>query len=97
MVANHRRTFILEPHHLRLLQLACEAWDQCQTARAVLETEGLTVQNEPASATSLHRDRTQRRLTCARLVRELDLDTEPPVSARLVRLACSPTEAAICP
>jgi phage terminase small subunit len=28
--------FVLEEHHLRLLQLACEAWDRSQAARAQL-------------------------------------------------------------
>src|SRR3712207_2253034 len=35
----------LEPHHLRLLQLAGEAWDRSQQARQVLTVEGLTYQN----------------------------------------------------
>jgi phage terminase small subunit len=39
-------SYVLEPHHLKLLQLACEAWDRCQQARQILEDEGLTVQTE---------------------------------------------------
>jgi P27 family predicted phage terminase small subunit len=75
--------FILEEHHLRLLQLACESWDRCQAARQILETEGLTVQNEagikPHPCIAIERDS---RLAVARLIRELDLDTEPPTANR---------------
>jgi len=31
------KTFVLEPHHLRILTLASEAWDRAQKARAVLD------------------------------------------------------------
>ena len=30
----------LHEHHLRLLQLACEAWDRAQGARALLDNDG---------------------------------------------------------
>jgi hypothetical protein len=36
-------TYELEEHHLRLLQLVCEAWDRSQMARELLDREGLTV------------------------------------------------------
>jgi P27 family predicted phage terminase small subunit len=75
--------YLLEEHHLRLLQLACEAWDRTQAAREELERTGLTYTFEgsrrPNPAVMIERDA---RLAVARLVRELDLDTEPPVSAR---------------
>ena len=52
-------------------------------AREILETEGLTVQTaggiKPHPAIAIERDS---RLAVARLLRELDLDTEPPTSAR---------------
>lgn len=74
----------LEPHHLRLLQLAGEAWDRSQQARAVLDESGLTYQNRfgdpvlrPEAA--VERDA---RLAFARLIRELDLDVEPPNEGR---------------
>jgi P27 family predicted phage terminase small subunit len=77
-------TYILQEHHLRLLQLACEAWDRAQAARAQLEEEGLTVfgpQGPRAHpAVAIERDA---RLAVARLVRELDLDVEPPVPERI--------------
>jgi phage terminase small subunit len=75
--------YVLEEHHLRLLQLACEAWDRGQRAREQLEQEGLTVSGRqgvrPHPCIAIERDA---RLAVARLVRELDLDTGPPVSER---------------
>src|SRR5262245_44084822 len=77
--------YVLQEHHLRLLQLACEAWDETQKARAQLQDEGLTVPGReggirPHPCVAIERDA---RLTVARLVRELDLDGEPPVSERV--------------
>ena len=77
-------TYVLQEHHLRLLQLCCEAWDRAQTAREALERDGLTVPGReggirPHPCIGIERDA---RLACARLVRELDLDAEPPVSER---------------
>jgi len=78
------RDYILAEHHLRLLQLACEAWDRAQEARAQLEDEGLTVSGaqgiRPHPCVAIERDA---RLAVARLVRELDLDVEPPVPDRV--------------
>ena len=34
--------YVLQEHHLRLLQLACEAWDEAQNAREQLQKDGLT-------------------------------------------------------
>jgi P27 family predicted phage terminase small subunit len=70
----------LEEHHLRLLQLACEAWDRAQAARERLEQEGLTVPGRegglrPHPCIGIERDA---RLAVARLIRELDLDIEAP-------------------
>jgi P27 family predicted phage terminase small subunit len=75
----------LEEHHLRLLQLACEAWDRSQQAREQIEEEGLTVPGReggmrPHPAVAIERDS---RLAVARLIRELDLDTEPPIAERV--------------
>ena len=38
--------FVLEPHHMRLLRLACEAWDRCQQAREILDRDGPTTGTE---------------------------------------------------
>lgn len=77
--------FALEPHHLRLLRLACEAWDRCQQAREILSRDGLVTQTESGSfkahpCVGIERDA---RLAFARLLRELDLDADAaPVLVR---------------
>jgi P27 family predicted phage terminase small subunit len=76
--------FVMEPHHLRLLQLLCEAFDRGQEARKILDQEGLVVEHQkmgkrPHPAISVERDcRTQ----VARLTRELNLSEGPPDSLR---------------
>jgi P27 family predicted phage terminase small subunit len=77
--------YVLQEHHLRLMQLACEAWDRAQAAREQLERDGLMVPGReggirPHPCIAIERDA---RLAVARLVRELDLDTEPPASERM--------------
>jgi P27 family predicted phage terminase small subunit len=75
----------LQEHHLRLLQLACEAWDRAQQARAQIDRDGLTVSTADGGikthpCIAIERDS---RLGFARILRELDLDVEPPVSDRI--------------
>ena len=75
----------LEPHHLRLLQLAGEAWDRCVGAREAIQEHGTTYVDRFGAPrlrpeVAIERDS---RLAFARLIRELDLDVEPPVSARI--------------
>jgi len=71
------RDYALEPHHLRLLQAACEAWDRMSQARQALADHGaLTFTDERGTirahpAVAMERDA---RVAFARLVRELDLD-----------------------
>ena len=69
----------LEPHHLKLLEAACDAWDRMTQARATLLAEGLTVQGahgpKTHPAVAVERDS---RAAFARLVRELDLDEPVP-------------------
>lgn len=74
--------YVLEPHHTRLLTLAGEAWDRTQTARTVLDREGLTYTDRfdaPRARPEVNIERDSR-IAFARLVRELDLDLEPPAS-----------------
>lgn len=74
----------LEEHHVRLLTAACESWDRCQEAREQISREGLTVPTK-AGGPRLHpcvRVETDSRLAFARLVRELDLDVQPPAEAK---------------
>lgn len=72
--------FVMESHHLRLLQAACEAWDRYQQARQTLATEGPIVfdrfgQACTHPAIAIERDS---RAAFLRLVKALDLDVEPP-------------------
>jgi P27 family predicted phage terminase small subunit len=74
----------LDAHHLHLLEAACDAKDRMVQARGVLRTEGLTVATRDGGkkkhpASDIERDS---RLAFARLVRELDLDCEPPQEQR---------------
>lgn len=75
--------YMLEPHHVRLLTLAAEAWDRAQQAREALST-GLTFTDRFGSPharpeVAIERDS---RTAFARLVRELDLDTELPATGK---------------
>ncbi len=70
----------LEEHHLRILTAACEAWDRCCQARAVIDDKGLTFEDRfgaPRSRPEIGIERDSR-LAFLRAVRELDLDVEPP-------------------
>jgi phage terminase small subunit len=72
--------FELEPHHRHLLVLAAEALDRGQQAREALAERGLTYMDShgcphPMPEVAIERDS---RLAYARLLRELDLDTEAP-------------------
>jgi P27 family predicted phage terminase small subunit len=74
----------LEPHHLRLLQLAGEAWERGQQAREIVAREGVTFTDDRGNprahpAVSVEKDA---RIGFARLIRELDMDVEPPASIR---------------
>ena len=76
--------FALEQHHVRLLTLACEAFDRCTEAREILASDGLTMPTandglKAHPAVAIERDS---RLAFSRLLRELDLDLEPPSSSR---------------
>lgn len=74
----------LGPHHLRILQAACEAWDRMQQARqALAEHGGLTFTDERGVIRAHPAEAMERnaRIAFARLVRELDLDTGAPAEA----------------
>jgi phage terminase small subunit len=77
-------TFILESHHLRLLELAGRSWDRAEEARQILAREGLTTtdkygQAKPHPAIGIERDS---QLRFSRLLREMALDTTPPPDSR---------------
>jgi|SRR5215467_12683743 len=69
----------LEPHHVRLLTLACETWDRCQEARDAVKKHGLTFENRYGEVKTRPEVAIERdcRIAFARLVRELNLDSEP--------------------
>ena len=73
----------LEPHHIRLLTLAAEAWDRGQQAREHVLRDGLTTATKDGGlrAHPALRVESDCRLAFARLVRELDLDLEAPPAA----------------
>jgi hypothetical protein len=72
----------LEQHHFRLLQLAGEAWDRAEEAREALAQHGLTFVDRFGSPRARPEVAIERdcRIAFARLIRELDLDVEPPTS-----------------
>ena len=74
----------LEQHHVRLLPLAAESWDRSEQAREALAEHGLVSRiASVARARALKwRSSATSRIAFARLIRELDLDVEPPPSPR---------------
>src|SRR5207249_5946164 len=73
-------TWELDEHHVRLLTLAGEAFDRAVQARQILNRRGLTFkdrfgQPKPRPEVAIERDS---RTAFARLLRELDLDVDPP-------------------
>jgi len=76
--------YALDAHHLRLLECACDSWDTMTRAREEVRAEGLTVPGPGGSrrrhpAVTIENDS---RIAFARLLRELDLDCEPPPPER---------------
>jgi P27 family predicted phage terminase small subunit len=68
--------YVLESHHLRVLQSACESWDRCQQSRKMLKRDGLTALDGKGAlkahpAVAIERDS---RLAFLRALRELGLD-----------------------
>jgi phage terminase small subunit len=80
--------FELQPHHLRLLTLACQAWDRGEQARAELEKLRTLVYVDehkswrPLPQVAIERDA---RIAFARLLRELGLDLAAPDDSRIPR------------
>lgn len=72
------RAWALEAHHLRLLQLAAEAWDRCEVARERIAAEGVTVKSARGGP-RLHpllRVEDANRKMFARLIGQLNLEDE---------------------
>jgi len=75
--------FELEEHHIRLLTLACEAWDRAAQAREALAVHGTVFVDRfgcPRARPEVAIERDSR-LSFTRVLRELDLGTEPPPAA----------------
>jgi phage terminase small subunit len=77
-------TFALEPHHVRLLTLAAQAWDRAEEARIHLVIFGTTYtdrfgQPKARPEVAIERDS---RIAFARLLRELGLESAPADSPR---------------
>jgi P27 family predicted phage terminase small subunit len=79
------KDYVLEDHHVRLLTLACRAWDRAEQARELIAAEGLTTKDRYGTAKAHPAVQIERdsRTAFARMVRELDLDTEAPRSERV--------------
>ena len=72
----------LEAHHVMLLLIAAEAWDRAQQAADALALEGTTYIDRFGAPHARPEVKIERdsRITYARMLRELDLDLEPPKS-----------------
>jgi phage terminase small subunit len=75
------REYQLEQHHLRLLQLAADAWDRAQQAREAIREHGLTYEtpNGPRARPEVGVERDSR-IGFSRMLREIDLDISAPSS-----------------
>jgi phage terminase small subunit len=78
----------LQSHHLRLLSLAGECWDRCQQAREAIDEHGLVFLDKAGQPRARPEVAVERdsRIAFARLLRELNLDSEPPPDVRVPRL-----------
>ncbi len=74
----------MEPHHLKLLLLACESLDLAAEARSIIARDGVLITDRfgvvrAHPATSILRDA---KLAAVRVIRELNLDQEKPQESR---------------
>jgi hypothetical protein len=83
-----RSNWTLDEHHERLLTLAAESYDRASQARKALAEYGLTYEDKRFGAprtrpeVAVERDS---RIAFARLLRDLNLDEEPPSSPLALR------------
>ncbi|HPS56180.1 MAG TPA: P27 family phage terminase small subunit [Sedimentisphaerales bacterium] len=78
--------YCLEDHHLKLLRLACEAWDEKEIARLIIKKEGMVFTDKfgQFKANPAVKIQNDARICFARLLREMQLDICPE-EARLPR------------
>lgn len=79
-IADAVKDYDLEQHHLHLLRLAAEALDRAEEGRVLVAREGMIVPTTAGGskthpAIGIERDS---RIAFARLLREFDLDADPP-------------------
>src|SRR6266478_1686476 len=85
--------YVLESSHLRLLTMACRAWDRAEAARVVVRKYGLTFKDahgviRPRPEIGIERNSA---ILFARLLRELRLtNTQPDDDGRIPRNEASP-------
>lgn len=82
------KTYAFEAHQVRLLQVACEAWDRKEQARLELASDGLTVVDGAGMKRAhpcvvIERDA---RVAFLRAVRELSLSDDDVADIRPPRL-----------
>lgn len=80
--------YTLEPHHIRLLTAAAEAWDRYQQAREAIAEHGTTYQDrfdQPKARPEVAIERDSR-IAFSRMVRELGLDVSEPEESRPPRI-----------
>jgi P27 family predicted phage terminase small subunit len=83
-----QRGWELEEHHIKILTAAAECWDRLQMARETIARDGMTTPTRDGGlkghpCLAVERDC---RIAFARLLRELQLDVEPPEESRIPRL-----------
>jgi hypothetical protein len=75
--------YSLDQHHFRLLTLAAEAWETGQDARETIARDGpvyLNRFNAPRKHPSIS-IQAEARIAFSKIIRELDLDVDPPPTA----------------
>ena len=71
----------LEAHHVKLLTLACEAWDRATEAEKAVRKFGVLYKDPHTDRPKVNpaiKIKEQAEIIFARLLRELNLDIEPP-------------------
>jgi phage terminase small subunit len=72
-------TYVLDAHHLHLLEAACCSWDRMVEARAAIRKYGLTFEDNRGMVRARPECAIERdsRLAFVRIIRELQLDPVP--------------------